>query len=685
MTAWLPIIYGCDKTCTYCIVPFSRGPERSRPFDEVVAEARALAAAGYREVTLLGQNVNSYGHDLPAEARFAHAAEERRAGRRLERAGRPDLAELIRAIDAIRDHDGRPAIPRLRFVTSHPWDLSDRLIAAMAECPSVCEALHLPVQSGDDAVLRRMGRQYTVDHYAERLARIRAAIPGIAVSTDVIVGFCGETEAQYEATLDLLRAVRYDQVFAAAYSPRPGTPATRLPDDVPPAVKRERLNRLLALQEGIGFERNRERLGSVASVLVDAVARPRAHDHEDDAPDERPGAAAVAGRRRPVRGSARRWPRPPLRAVAGEQARPPPGPAGPRRPDRRRADRRRRAVQPPRRPGVGRGRGATDTAARPGAPGGAIGPARPPLVVVGGPTATGKTALGIELALAIAATGRPAEVISADSRQVYRGMDVGTAKPTIAERRGVPHHGLDLVEPDEPFSVADFVAHVDAVLADLAARSGVALLVGGTGFWIRAVAGGLPLDDLPFDPAVRASLDDDLARHGLPALVARLEAAAPRLAASVDLRNPRRVVRALEIATLAGDAPRPAPRGYAGPLLRIGLDVTDRAVHRAWIARRAETQLDGGLLEEAAALRARFDPALPAFSAIGYREAWDLLDGRLDRAGYLETNVRRNVAFAGRQRTWFRREPVDLALDAADPPGIDLARFAVAAFLGGSP
>jgi tRNA-2-methylthio-N6-dimethylallyladenosine synthase len=284
-TAWLPIIYGCDKTCTYCIVPFSRGPERSRPFDEVVAEAAALAAAGYREVTLLGQNVNSYGHDLPAEERFAHAGEERWAGRRLDRRGRPDLAELIRAIDGLRDGDGTPAIPRLRFVTSHPWDLSDRLVDAMASCPSVCEALHLPVQSGADAVLRRMGRQYTVAHYRERLDRIRAAVPGVAISTDVIVGFCGETEAQFAATLDLLRDVRFEQVFAAAYSPRPGTPAARLADDVPAAVKRERLNRLLALQEAIGFERNRERLGSTASVLVDAVARPRAHDHDEDGDD----------------------------------------------------------------------------------------------------------------------------------------------------------------------------------------------------------------------------------------------------------------------------------------------------------------------------------------------------------------------------------------------------------------
>ncbi len=282
-SAWLPIIYGCDKTCTYCIVPFSRGPERSRPFDEVIDEARALAAAGYREVTLLGQNVNSYGHDLVPEPRFAHIDTARTVGRRQDRAGRPDLAELIRGVDAIRAADGAPAIPRLRFVTSHPWDLSDRLIDAMAECPSVCEALHLPVQSGSDAMLRRMGRQYTVDHYLERLARIREAVPGIALSTDVIVGFCGETDAEHEATLELLRTVRYDQVFAAAYSERPGTPAQRLADDVSPAVKRERLVQLLGVQEVIGHERNRAWVGQTVEVLVDTIVPPRSHDHDDAA------------------------------------------------------------------------------------------------------------------------------------------------------------------------------------------------------------------------------------------------------------------------------------------------------------------------------------------------------------------------------------------------------------------
>ncbi len=295
--------------------------------------------------------------------------------------------------------------------------------------------------------------------------------------------------------------------------------------------------------------------------------------------------------------------------------------------------------------------------------------AAPPLLVLGGPTATGKTDLAVRLALALADGGRVVEVISADSRQVYRGMDVGTAKPTVAERRGVVHHGIDLVDPDRAFSVHDFVAHARAVLADLAARDGIAVLAGGTGLWIRAVASGIDLQASPHDPQLRARLDADLERDGLPALAARLRTEAPTLAARTDLANPRRVVRALEVAILRGDGPPPPLTGYPGPTARICLDVADRALHRAWIARRAEIQLDGGLPEEASALRARYGEALRAFSAIGYREAFDLLDGRLDRAGYLAVNVARNAAFARRQRTWFRAEPTMTWLDpsVADP------------------
>ena len=309
--------------------------------------------------------------------------------------------------------------------------------------------------------------------------------------------------------------------------------------------------------------------------------------------------------------------------------------------------------------------------------------AAPPLIALCGPTATGKTDLAVRLALAVSGGGRVAEVISADSRQVYRGMDVGTAKPTVAERRGVVHHGLDLVDPDAAFSVHDFVAHVRPVLASLAARGGVAILAGGTGLWLRAVASGLDLDASPHDAALRARLEEELALAGTAALAARLRAVAPLLAARTDLANGRRVVRALEIATLRGDGPPPPPAGYPGVVARIVLDVADRDLHRSWIARRAVGQLDGGLPAEAARLRSRYGDGLRAFTAIGYREAFDLLDGRLDRDGYLAVNVARNAAFARRQRTWFRAEPEATWLDPsnADPfdPALAIARAAMEA------
>ncbi len=290
-------------------------------------------------------------------------------------------------------------------------------------------------------------------------------------------------------------------------------------------------------------------------------------------------------------------------------------------------------------------------------------PRRPHLVVIAGPTATGKTDLAIRLALALAGEGSPAEVISADSRQVYRGMNVGTAKPTVAERRGVVHHAIDVADPDAAFSVHDFVAIAGAALGSLADRRGTAILAGGTGLWIRAVAAGLALDDLPHDAEVRAAIDDELARDGPEALAERLRAAAPELAARTDLRNPRRVARALEIATIRGDGPLPPPTGYGGPVTWLAVDVSDRATHRAWIEQRSATQLDGGLPEEAARLRARYGDALRSLSGIGYREAFDLLDGRLDRAGFLARNVTRNAAFARRQRTWFRAETPTIRLD----------------------
>lgn len=288
----------------------------------------------------------------------------------------------------------------------------------------------------------------------------------------------------------------------------------------------------------------------------------------------------------------------------------------------------------------------------------------PPLLVIAGATATGKSGLAIATAVAVRDQGVPVEIVSADSRQVYRGLDIGTAKVPPGERAGIAHHGLDLVDPDEPFSVADFVSHARAVLAAIP-TGGLAILVGGTGLYLRAVARGLATEALASDPAVRARVEADLARDGLPALAARLATIAPSRAAAVDLRNPRRVVRALEMAELQGDVVPPAPRGYGGPVAWIGLDV-DRATHARWIEARARGQFDAGLVEEARSLRERYDPSLPAFSAIGYREAWALLDGAASLEAAIAADAGRNVAFARRQRTWFRSEPGVEWLDAAE-------------------
>lgn len=308
-------------------------------------------------------------------------------------------------------------------------------------------------------------------------------------------------------------------------------------------------------------------------------------------------------------------------------------------------------------------------------------PARPPLIVLAGPTATGKTDLAIRLAEALIGRGIPTTVISADSRQVYRGLDIGTAKASASDRAHVPHAGLDLVDPPVRFALADFVRHATTVLDDLVAHDGVAILAGGTGLYLRAVARGLPLDELPDDPAVRARLEAAFARGGVGPLADRLRAEAPVLAAGTALDNPRRVIRALEIAELRGDGPRPAPRGYDGPVVWLGLDV-ERHEHARRIAARARQQFADGLIEEAVALRERYDPSLPCFSAIGYHEAWSVADGSRTVEQAVAVDAARNVAFARRQRTWFRAEPDVTWLDATTQDPFLAALGRVEALLG---
>lgn len=243
--AWVPITYGCNNFCTYCIVPYVRGRERSRVFENVMEEVGLLAGQGVKEVTLLGQNVNSYGRDLYGRVRFA---------------------ELLRAV-------GSSGIPRVRFATSHPKDLSDETIAAMAETPAVMPALHLPAQSGSSRVLGLMNRTYDREQYLGLVGRIRSAMPDIALSTDLIVGFPGETEEDFLQTLSLVEEVGYAQVFTFIYSRREGTPAAEMADDTPRETVQGRFDRLVeAVQRG-AYEANRPDLGRTVEVLVEGPSK----------------------------------------------------------------------------------------------------------------------------------------------------------------------------------------------------------------------------------------------------------------------------------------------------------------------------------------------------------------------------------------------------------------------------
>jgi tRNA-2-methylthio-N6-dimethylallyladenosine synthase len=243
--AWVPITLGCNNFCSYCIVPYVRGRERSRTLEDIVSEVEGLVADGVLEVTLLGQNVNSYGRDLYGEPRFA---------------------EVLRAVAAT-------GIKRIRFATSHPKDLSASTIAAMAEVEAVMPYLHLPVQSGSDTVLAAMNRRYTQADYLALVARIKAAVPHIAISTDIIVGFPGETEADFEGTMEVVRAVGYDQAFTFIYSPREGTPAARMEAQVPREVSQERFDRLVELVQSSALENSLPLVGTVQPVLIEGTSK----------------------------------------------------------------------------------------------------------------------------------------------------------------------------------------------------------------------------------------------------------------------------------------------------------------------------------------------------------------------------------------------------------------------------
>ncbi len=249
--AWVSVMYGCNNFCTYCIVPYVRGRERSRDSIEIIKEIKQLAKEGYKEVTLLGQNVNSYGNDFEPD----------------ENGTKTDFADLLKMVCKI---DG---IERIRFMTSHPKDISDKLIDTMAREPKICKQLHLPVQAGSDKVLKIMNRRYTKEDYLAKLEKIRKKMPDIVLTTDIIVGFPGETTEDFYETIDVLEKARYDSVFSFIYSRRPGTPAAKMPDVIDEKEKKKNFNKLLEVQDRISKEINDTYEGKILKVLAEGPSK----------------------------------------------------------------------------------------------------------------------------------------------------------------------------------------------------------------------------------------------------------------------------------------------------------------------------------------------------------------------------------------------------------------------------
>lgn len=245
-SAWIPIMYGCNNFCTYCIVPYVRGRERSRAIENIVAEIEQAVKEGYKEFTLLGQNVNSYGKDFGEKDAFA---------------------KLLRRVNEIE------GVERVRYMTSHPRDMNEEVIKAVAECKHVCENFHVPFQAGSDEILRKMNRGYTREKYLELIKMIRSYVPDAAITTDIIVGFPGETEQDFEDTLALVQEVGFDAAFTFIYSKRSGTPAAKMEGQVPLDVKKDRLNRLMEVQNLSSLHRNEEMLGKVVEVLAEGPSR----------------------------------------------------------------------------------------------------------------------------------------------------------------------------------------------------------------------------------------------------------------------------------------------------------------------------------------------------------------------------------------------------------------------------
>ena len=508
--AYVPISTGCNNFCSYCVVPFTRGREKSRASCEIIEECQQLINNGYKEITLLGQNVNSYGQDLAGDLTF------------------PKLLQKI------NDLNGNFW---LRFITSHPKDMTDELINVIAKNDKIANYIHLPFQAGDNEILKKMNRKYTQKHYLSLIEKIKSKIPDVSLSTDVIVGFPGETKRQFQNTVKLFKEVGFDMAYISQFSSRPGTAASKMENNVSNKEKQRRwevLNRIIV-------KKIKERRRNKAKKLI----------------------------------------------------------------------------------------------------------------VVLGPTASGKSDLAVNLAKKFGGG-----VVSADSRQVYRGMNIGTGKITKKEMQGVPHYLLDVTSPKRRFAVVQYRNLALKAINKILRKGKVPILCGGTGFYIQAVIDGIILPKIKPDWLLRSILN----KLSTEELFKKLRKLDPRRAKTIDKKNKRRLIRALEIVLKTGKPvplPHLRPWGFGGqayPVLMIGIKKEKNELDKL-IEKRFFKWLEQGFLKEVQKLK-RDDLSTKRIEEFGinYRTAIQYLEGKINDEEFIKNSLKELKDYARRQMTWFKRD-----------------------------
>ncbi len=561
--AYVPISSGCDNFCTYCAVPYTRGRLVSRSHKDILKEIKELIKEGYKEIWLLGENVNNYLS--PADKKI-------------------NFSRLIKEIDKIEGKFW------LRFTSPHPKDFSNELIETLSKSPKFVPYINLPVQSGDNIILKKMNRPYTREKYIDLVKKIRKGFEGrdIAISTDIIVGFPGETNVQFNNSAKLLREVKFDMAYIAKYSPRPQSfSCEKMKNDVGKKEKKKREKILFEILKKTALENNEKLLNKEVEVLVlekdreyynGRTGQNKAIRFKSDNDD-------LLGKFVKVKViKAKSWN---LEGVL----------------------------------------------------------IKPRLLVILGPTASGKTDLAIKLAKQF-----NGEIVSADSRQIYKGMDIGTAK--TKDFKGIPHHLIDILTPDQEFNAALFRQEAIKKIDEIIERGKLPILAGGTGLYIKAVVDNLDFPSVKADEKLRKRLE----KKSVEQLFAIYKKLDKEGAEKIDRNNKRRLIRAIEVSRLLKEPffkERKGEKLY--DVLQIGIKLSKKEIEQR-IRKRVDKMIRDGLEKEARKLYKKYGFNVPSLQTMGYRE-WQ---GYFDKTESLESTIEKikknTIKFAKRQMTWFKRD-----------------------------